>query len=876
MRFFSTLFCCALAFYVNAQQVVINEVVTQPVFDYSTSNYSKTESQLGVSEIDEWVELLILEDGLNLNSWTIELLDGTDVSGDLSSSGAFQTSKYISSSDGTFANTDSGDFLVLGNVDGSGSMLNTITIRLKDNLGNLVDEVELSSDPTTAPLGNSSSALDEVVARIPDGMDTDNDAEDFIETVATPGSPNSKRGKVVINEIVTETIRDWSAADYTYKADSIGTFTAIDEWLELYILEDGLNLSKWEIQLSSTDNVVGSLSDDGAFQFSKYISNTEGSSFHETAQGDYLLLANVNGSARQLLNTGDFILENAFGEVVDQVRLGFGDAPNGNSSSKSNESVARLSNGIDTNNDSEDFSETFATPGFRNVYAKIDRYRENALVLNSDSVILNCVSDSLQNNFTISLWMKPEAPVSAQKILQIQNGNNLLKLNADQSIGSEITGVAVNSNDTVSSQNWNHVTLRKSANQFSLFLNGNLEQSWTGSFSFNNDTIILGPLSAKIEELQIWKSDLSENEIRTQMRITQSGEANDLLHYYQFNNLRPIEPLQGNNIIYKNANLVTSEAPVSDGLSTVFSVNSTGDYAMPSTVEDHFLQLSFSNNIPNGDVVVSFLEEKANNQPKGFTFNDGVWIIDNYGNNTGLSVDMLFGFPEGYLTTTDTNTYFLYKRKSNSIGEWLAYKSAADTVLLSASKRQVQFSEIESFSQFLVAATVSPLPMRFLDFYVYQKIDQLQLQWDFSKGNNFREYQILKGRHPEKLQKIAITKEPKYLDSISQNSTLYYQIEALNYSGEKTSSKIIAWSPSEENTAERINVYPNPSDERITIELEDLDEIELINSAGNQIYHKSGIEKPTISLNVSELKAGAYTLKISTTKKDVYQRIIVF
>ena len=119
-------------------QVVINEVITDPQQDWSSTSFTSSVGGIAGSD-DEWIELYITASGLDLTGWTIELNDASPVVGDLSSSGAFDVSNYIGS--GTFTNTEAGDYLVLGNVDGSGSMNNTITIVLKNQLGNLVDQV---------------------------------------------------------------------------------------------------------------------------------------------------------------------------------------------------------------------------------------------------------------------------------------------------------------------------------------------------------------------------------------------------------------------------------------------------------------------------------------------------------------------------------------------------------------------------------------------------------------------------------------------------------------------------------------------------------------------------------------------------------------
>lgn len=93
------------------QSVVINEIVTDPQQDWSTNDFNGI---LGTGSInqgtDEFIELYIKTAGLDLTNWTIELLDGTNVIGDLTSTGAFDYSNYITSGTGTFNNTEIGGF----------------------------------------------------------------------------------------------------------------------------------------------------------------------------------------------------------------------------------------------------------------------------------------------------------------------------------------------------------------------------------------------------------------------------------------------------------------------------------------------------------------------------------------------------------------------------------------------------------------------------------------------------------------------------------------------------------------------------------------------------------------------------------------------
>ncbi|MBN2165233.1 MAG: Ig-like domain-containing protein, partial [Marinilabiliaceae bacterium] len=178
--------------------VVINEVVTEPQQDWSISAFSGNPGGTPGTN-DEWVELFINSDGVDLAGWTIELIDGTDVIGDLTNTGAFDVSNYITAGSGSFSNTAVGDYLVLGNVDGAEAMNNAITITLKDPSGAIVDVVTFNTNPSSG----SENIYNESAQRFPNGTDTDSNS-DWTQGKATPGAANS--GPSVVLTISDPTI----------------------------------------------------------------------------------------------------------------------------------------------------------------------------------------------------------------------------------------------------------------------------------------------------------------------------------------------------------------------------------------------------------------------------------------------------------------------------------------------------------------------------------------------------------------------------------------------------------------------------------------------------------------------------------------------
>ena len=360
---FAYLFSCA-----SYSQVLINEVITDPEQDWSSGGFNDPAPGGTPGSDDEWIELYISSNGLDLTGWTIEVIDTSPFSGDLTSTGAFDVSNYIGT--GSFANTAIGDYLILGNPDGGGAINNTVTVILRDNTSTIIDQVEIASGSGTMFTGTASSVDDESVCRIPNGQDTDVEVDDFVKTRATLGTTNSPSGTVLINEVVTTPRTDWSSNNFD-GTDGGSTISNVDEWIELYIGTSGLNLTKWTLSITDSDGTFsGDLTSTGAFDVVNYIGS---GNFTSTVAGDYLVLGNPDG-ANDLNEDVYITLSHPDGTLIDDVEIGDNEegdaiddgAPNSTGSSVEDESIARVANAVDTDVDATDFSRVISTLGTEN------------------------------------------------------------------------------------------------------------------------------------------------------------------------------------------------------------------------------------------------------------------------------------------------------------------------------------------------------------------------------------------------------------------------------------------------------------------------------------------------------------------------------
>lgn len=177
----------------------INEVVTDPQHDWNDSDggngvaFDDIPGSGPVTETDEWIELVNASPITgSIAYWSLVMYDTTPATETLGAGNAV----FVFERGGSLDSVSPWEHVVIGNP--AGSMNNHVWIRLLDDRGIVVDEVELGNRDfkgngvgDEAPDGDAHGIGDEAVMRIPDGADTDNDAADFFKQPATIGRANA-------------------------------------------------------------------------------------------------------------------------------------------------------------------------------------------------------------------------------------------------------------------------------------------------------------------------------------------------------------------------------------------------------------------------------------------------------------------------------------------------------------------------------------------------------------------------------------------------------------------------------------------------------------------------------------------------------------
>lgn len=192
-----------------AAQVVINEAVVDPQRDWNDSTGGTGigtpfdgRPGTGVATADdEWIELFNKgASPVNLTGWQIIMTDVTMVTEIIGAGG----STLVFSNGGSLTNFKAGEYLILGNPDGT--IDNSYNLTLQDAVFNLIDTIFPGSGAT--PNGDATSTADESIARIPNGADTNVDVDDLRKVSASIGASNAR---ILLDGFESGTFYSWSA-----------------------------------------------------------------------------------------------------------------------------------------------------------------------------------------------------------------------------------------------------------------------------------------------------------------------------------------------------------------------------------------------------------------------------------------------------------------------------------------------------------------------------------------------------------------------------------------------------------------------------------------------------------------------------------------
>jgi len=317
---------------------------------------------------------------------------------------------------------------------------------------------------------------------------------------------------------------------------------------------------------------------------------------------------------------------------------------------------------------------------------------------NSYALVDDIDNLSNKNTLTFSAWIFPKANQNIySSLIADENNKSLFGFKG----GGLLTYVWNNQNwnwnggPTVELNKWSHVALVVEPNKATIYVNGVPTVNHITHEPLIFETMRIGNFEnwnirnfdGLIDELCIWDKALSQEEIRELRHLTRTGVnpfTDGMISYYQFNENNTIygeDKVGFNHIEYVNAGTVISTAPVGHGTSDRIFADTNSDFNCTSTETT----LSFTNENPNGELVITRLDNLPNSSPDSLLTDDFSvphdWIVNNYGITDTVNIDSLILRPSSDVVNYISDAKLYSRSENEHINNWIEHCSDSSVVI---------------------------------------------------------------------------------------------------------------------------------------------------------------------------------------------------
>jgi photosystem II stability/assembly factor-like uncharacterized protein len=514
--------------------------------------------------------------------------------------------------------------------------------------------------------------------------------------------------------------------------------------------------------------------------------------------------------------------------------------------------------------------------------------------------------------FTIALWFKSNSTASYATLISDKDwdlGRNkgwVIDLESGKirfNIGDGTDRIDLFSQSGLNDNNWHHVAVsftRVSGTTASvvLYIDGVNKAATAGAVPigdvYSGYKLYMGvdvendyPYSGSIDEVKIWNTALTQDQIREKRHLTAAASEPNLVSYYQFN-----ESVGMGNDFGAWANALsfsatatrpTSTAPVGGGTSQRLSVTTSGlkDFA------DVDLSIEFPSTgaLPNGELVVTKLNVSPDQNPTIVTPFSKYWIVNNYGTSAFAALTSIRFKNLGTFATNTPSNYKLFKRASNADGStWGTAIDVADSFSTDDNKT-LTFStdnNITSFSQ-LALGSEAVLAVELLSFQAILEDKQVDLTWRVADERDVSHYIVERSSDGKRFEAIARLNKGIFStrDSNPYSGSSYYRLKIVEKDDKSTYSAIKSVYL-EQNEKGNYQLFPNPSHSILNVKFEaaqqELIDFELVNAVGQVVHSyrlESKIGENHLFFRVNRFATGFYTLRIRQNNRISIEKVVI-
>ena len=298
--------------------------------------------------------------------------------------------------------------------------------------------------------------------------------------------------------------------------------------------------------------------------------------------------------------------------------------------------------------------------------------------------------------FTVEAWVKPTSDVGTQTLLSkrnggagyelIYNGGTSLVFRVEDAGGNQ---AQVTFNTTLSTTDWSHIAASYTATTGQVFIYVNGIEGNNAAFTTNLNVTSALPLrigadqsaanafSGNIDEVKIWNTVRTLNEIRENMHLTAQGTEANLISYWQFNN-DANDYVGGNNGTLNDNASVSTNSTVNvgrPGASQTINVPTTTTGNQDFTANANLaINITGAQAIATDDITVTY-QRFTPNVTTGIIgttlFDNPMWTINKSTTNGTFTGDITFTFPTNvFANRFILANYQLYRRNMGADGTW--------------------------------------------------------------------------------------------------------------------------------------------------------------------------------------------------------------
>ena len=209
-----------------------------------------------------------------------------------------------------------------------------------------------------------------------------------------------------------------------------------------------------------------------------------------------------------------------------------------------------------------------------------------------------------------------------------------------------------------------------------------------------------------------------------------------------------------------------------------------------------------------------------------------------------------------------------------------------EVAYISNTTNSFKFGPVTSYSNFTFGSSdnvTNPLPVELLFFNADALQTSIELSWATASELNAEVFELQRSTNTIDFETITTIKAAGNSNTIinynfndidiESNKDYYYRLKQIDFDGKFEYSNIRI-AKLEGNQEITINVFPNPSQNHITIKsnIEDNVSLELFNINGKRILYKENMKVTNLTLNLESLPSDVYILRIHSSDK-VYKAI---